>query len=150
MKVFVNQIRTYKKDHTISEVFLPNSNSRFCYALEDVGRAGAKVPKETCIPEGCYRLKIRFSDRFKKELVAISNMPDGSVNRHGKVFTGVLIHGGNKVTDTEGCPLYAYNYIADGTVQYRASDAFLEWVHKQDVLGNEVYLVISSTNEVLL
>lgn len=66
-----------------------------CWTLEDALRA-VKIPKETAIPEGRYRLRLTLSARFGRmlpEVVGVEN------------FTGIRIHAGNRHVDTEGCPL---------------------------------------------
>lgn len=67
----------------------------FAFTLEDKVRE-IKVWGETAIPTGTYSVFVRYSNRFKKELVAIKDVPN---------FDGVLIHGGNTDKDTHGCIL---------------------------------------------
>lgn len=66
-----------------------------CKTLEDPIRE-KKVWGDTAIPAGSYTVKIRFSNRFKKDLPAIYGV---------KGFDGVLIHGGNTKANTHGCIL---------------------------------------------
>lgn len=67
------------------------------YTLEDVVRApGVKVYGETAIPAGMYELQITMSNRFKKLLPLVLNVPG---------FEGIRIHAGNTAKDTEGCLL---------------------------------------------
>jgi Family of unknown function (DUF5675) len=68
-----------------------------CYTLEDPVRTeGVKVWGDTAIPQGTYPVKIRFSNRFQKELPGIEGAPG---------YQGLLIHGGNDKLDTHGCIL---------------------------------------------
>ena len=69
-----------------------------CYSLEDpVREPGAvKVWGDTAIPCGTYKVAIRFSQRFQKELPGIQDVPG---------FDGCLLHGGNTKADTHGCIL---------------------------------------------
>lgn len=72
----------------------------FCEVLEDTDRYlegdGIKVPKETAIPRGRYRVIVSMSNRFKRLMPEILDVPQ---------FTGIRFHGGNTEFDTEGCPL---------------------------------------------
>lgn len=53
-----------------------------------------KVYGETAIPHGSYEIKLTYSNRFKKILPELLNVPH---------FQGIRIHTGNKAEDTEGC-----------------------------------------------
>lgn len=65
------------------------------YTLEDVVRE-IKIPGETAIPEGRYNVRISYSNRFKRVLPELLDVPD---------FTGIRIHTGNLPQDTSGCIL---------------------------------------------
>lgn len=66
-----------------------------CYTLEDVVRE-EKIKGETAVPVGTYEIAITFSNKFKKYLPLLMNVPN---------FEGVRIHPGNRPEDTEGCIL---------------------------------------------
>ena len=53
-------------------------------------------PQHVCIPVGTYPLRVGFSNHFGRSMVHVDNVPDR---------VGILIHGGNHVTDSEGCVL---------------------------------------------
>lgn len=71
----------------------------FCYTLEDTVRAGAKIHGQTAIPAGRYEVKLTMSNRFKRIMPELIDVPG---------FKGVRLHGGNTNLDTEGCPLVAF------------------------------------------
>src|ERR1044072_3506132 len=71
-------------------------NGKFeCYTLEDVVRP-EKIKGETAIDAGTYRVIIDMSNRFKRLLPLLLDVPN---------FSGVRIHPGNTDRDTEGCIL---------------------------------------------
>jgi hypothetical protein len=70
----------------------------FSFSLEDKIR-NIKIAKETCIPEGLYKIEYTFSPRFKKYTLEIKNVFN---------FTGIRIHSGSFIEDTEGCLLLGY------------------------------------------
>jgi hypothetical protein len=55
-----------------------------------------KVYKETCIPYGKYKVVLSMSKRFGKVMPELLNV---------KGFTGIRMHSGNTIYDTEGCIL---------------------------------------------
>lgn len=77
------------------------------YVLEDTDRGlkqtdaisiiqAKKVHGKTAIPKGSYKVILSMSNRFKKIMPEVLNVPG---------FAGVRIHGGNTDADTLGCPL---------------------------------------------
>jgi hypothetical protein len=63
--------------------------------LEDPER-DIKIPGETCIPCGTYIVVIDYSERFKRRLPHLLDVPN---------FTGIRIHPGNSAINTSGCLL---------------------------------------------
>ena len=88
--------------HTIGTLYV--DGARFCDTLEDRVRdlAGGevKVPGETAIPEGTYRVIVNRSPKFGRDLPRLLDVPQ---------FEGVLIHRGNSAEDSAGCILVGEN-----------------------------------------
>lgn len=81
----------------------------FCFTLEDKDRGlrsshaltdiiNRKVKGQTAIPTGKYKVSVTMSNRFKRPMPLIHDVPG---------FEGVRLHGGNTHHNTEGCPLVA-------------------------------------------
>lgn len=74
------------------------------FTLEDVDRkletGGVKMPGQTAIPRGIYKITIDFSNRFQRDMLHILDVPQ---------FDGIRIHAGNTDVDTEGCILVGGN-----------------------------------------
>lgn len=92
MKITIK--RLHKTDNsTIGELSVDGKFE--CYTLEDKER-DVKIKGETAISKGTYKVGISLSNRFKKLLPILFNVPN---------FEGVRIHSGNSNHDTEGCIL---------------------------------------------
>ena len=81
-----------------------------CWTLEDVVREkqGQPVPSwkvkdRTAIPAGRYKVELTMSNRFKRVLPILLNVPG---------FDGIRIHAGNTAEDTSGCILVGNERLA--------------------------------------
>lgn len=121
------------KNSTIGELEV---NGVFeCYTIEDIVRPeGVKVPGQTAIPAGKYRIDVTYSQRFQKLMPILINVPN---------FTGVRIHAGNTARDTEGCIIVGKTSHIDYISQSRdAYDALFRKINQAMGRDEEVWLEI--------
>jgi hypothetical protein len=78
---------------TIGSLFVDNKWE--CWTLEDVVRE-KKIKHETAIPAGTYQVIINLSNRFKRKMPLLLNVPE---------FEGIRIHSGYTAGHTSGCIL---------------------------------------------
>lgn len=112
MEIMVNRIAS-DEEATLGE--LQFAGAVQCFTLEDQGRDGPKVPRETRIPAGRYRLKLRrhggFHERYAKRFADIHC---GMIELEAVPgFTDILIHCGNTEADTAGCLLVGQRHGLD-------------------------------------
>ena len=122
--------RLHKTDtSTIGELSI---NGLFeCYTLEDVERP-VKIKNETAIPKGTYKVIINQSNRFKRLLPLLIDVPG---------FEGVRIHSGNSNHDTEGCILVGRTRSKDFIGQSRK--AFEKLFKKMQAAKNITITILS-------
>ncbi len=98
MKLELKRI-ALKPTYTIGKLYI--DGEYFCDTCEDrVRPKGEKVPGETAIPAGSYKVIVNASPKFKRLLPRLLNVPG---------FDGVLIHRGNSDKDSSGCILVGEN-----------------------------------------
>ena len=96
MKIKVDRI--YKgESYTIGKMYL--NGEYFCDTLEDAIRP-VKIPNETSIPAGTYKVEVTYSPRFKRNLPLLVDVPN---------YTGIRIHNGSNKDHTSGCILVGFN-----------------------------------------
>ena len=96
MKIKVDRI--YKgESYTIGKMYL--NGEYFCDTLEDAIRP-VKIPNETAIPAGTYKVEVIYSPRFKRNLPLLVDVPN---------YTGIRIHNGSNKDHTSGCILVGFN-----------------------------------------
>lgn len=78
----------------------------FCNTIEDVVRARPgewkkelKVYAKTAIPYGRYPVLVTWSNKFKRLLTGVFDVPD---------FEGIRIHNGTSETSSAGCIIVSY------------------------------------------
>ena len=120
---------------TIGELYL--NEQFYCYTLEDTVRpAGVKVYGETAIPDGRYQVKVTYSNRFKKQMPLLLDVP---------MFKGIRIHTGNKPEDSHGCLLVGKTETTDFVGNSRSVySPLLERIQK-DTRSGPCYITVVNT-----
>lgn len=118
MNITLNRIAK-KAKYTIGKLYI--NNQYFCDTLEDTDRGltqsmteqqigSKKVYGETAIPTGTYRIIISYSNKFKKQMPLLLNVPG---------FAGIRIHSGNTEKDSLGCILVGKNKAVGKVLESR-------------------------------
>lgn len=109
----------FQNNYTIGKLLI--NGDYFCDVLEDKVRglssdmtaeqiAKIKVHSQTAIPIGTYKITLTYSNRFKKILPLLNDVPG---------FEGIRIHSGNTSADTEGCLLVGQNKVKGQVINSR-------------------------------
>ena len=127
MKIKVKRLHRSDKS-TIGELYI---NGKFeCYTLEDVER-DVKIDGKTAIPKGTYKVIINQSNRFKRLLPLLLDVPN---------YAGVRIHSGNVATQTDGCLLVGKTRSLDFVGSSR--EAFTKLFEKMLLEKKEITITI--------
>jgi hypothetical protein len=132
MELVLKRLRMTDKS-TIGMLVRADDNTQLCWTIEDVVRKGKKIPKVTAIPAGSYNVIVNMSNRFKRKMCLLENVPN---------FTGIRIHGGNTSAHTDGCILVAHKYINDDLIQGTAEKFITGLVSDALVRGEQVTLFV--------
>lgn len=106
-----------------------------CCTLEDEVRP-VKIYGHTAIPAGTYKVIITKSNRFKRLMPLLLDVPG---------FTGVRIHCGNTAEDTSGCILVGQRVDQEEGYLYKsrlAMNALQPKIQAALDAGQEVFLTI--------
>ena len=127
MKIQIKRLHK-TENSTIGEMTIDGKFE--CYTLEDKER-DVKIKSETAIPKGTYKVIINQSNRFKKLMPLVLNVPN---------FEGIRIHPGNSNHDTEGCILVGQTRSKDYISKSRKA---YEILFAKMKLAKEITLTIS-------
>ncbi len=116
---------------TLSRVSVDNAFQ--CYGLEDEARA-VKVPGETRIPAGQYRVTLRtwggFHERYSKDR-RFRTIHEGMLwVRDVPQFEDILIHCGNTHRDTAGCLLVGMGRDETSMTLSNSTQAYIDLYRK--------------------
>jgi hypothetical protein len=102
--------KIFNKTSTEGNLWIKQPNGTwkwFCNTIEDVVRAkpgewkkSLKVFAKTAIPYGLYPVAVTWSNKFKRLMVGVFNVPD---------FDGIRIHWGVSELSSAGCPIISYH-----------------------------------------
>jgi hypothetical protein len=137
MKLEINRKEFYP-DRCIGGFYI---DDRWCYyTLEDTDRkleeGGVKIAGKTAIPRGRYKVTISWSNRFKRLMPHILDVPQ---------FVGIRIHAGNTPENTEGCPLIGLQYEVGSHNILKSKLAFDDFFPKLEsgLLDGDVWIEVS-------
>lgn len=122
-------IRTHNSPYGVTGVLLADSGKFLCHTLELPYRSNER--DISSIPSASYIAKFHYSDTFQK-CVKISDVLDR---------TGILIHPGNTINDTQGCILVGSGWVDTFTLSEskRAMEDLLKYIEKK--YGNEHFFL---------
>ena len=119
MKIVLKRI-ALRDTYTIGKLYI--DDKYICDTVEDkvrdINKNGVfdngekKVYGETAIPYGTYEVKWTYSNRFKKYMPEILNVPN---------FSGIRIHSGNTAADSLGCIIVGENKAVGKVLNSRAT-----------------------------
>jgi hypothetical protein len=132
MKLTIKRNKSSAKS-TIGELLIDGKH--FSWTLEDVVRelpgvpvAQWKIKGKTAIPAGIYKVILSMSNRFKKIMPLVVNVPG---------FDGIRIHNGSYAEDTDGCILVGYDKSEDMVMKSRIAFGDLMQILQATVGKNE-------------
>lgn len=126
--------RTFGKLY-VGNVFCAHSLEDQVREVEGEPVESWKIKGETAIPRGRYKVTITPSNRFKRDLPLLHDVPG---------FTAIRIHPGNTEIDTEGCLLVGADRTATALLNSRL--AFVELMADiQDALNHDEEVWITVT-----
>src|SRR5574344_363129 len=131
MEIVIKRIAK-KEGDTIGHLSI--NDRRVCDTLEPHcidWQKERKVEGRTAIPEGRYRVEVRYSRRFERQLPFLLDVPH---------FEGIMIHQGNTPSNTKGCILVGHNTIRGLVLKSRqAMEKMMEQIRNAKRSGQEVW-----------
>lgn len=127
----------FTNESTIGQFYIGDQFECFC--LEDTVR-DHKVKGKTAIPSGTYEVIINFSNRFKRPMPLLLDVPG---------FSGIRIHCGNTAKDTDGCLLLGKEKQTNQVL--KSKEAFDEFFPKLEAglkVGKAFLTVVGGTSSV--
>lgn len=141
MELILNRIA--KKDtYTIGKLYI--NGTYLCDTLEDKDRGltkdmsvseiqKKKVYGETAIPTGKYQVIMSYSNKFKKVLPLVLNVPG---------YSGIRFHSGNTANDSLGCILVGQNKVVGKVINSRDTMNKLQKILTEACKKEKIYITI--------
>jgi hypothetical protein len=134
-------IRNYfndKRTFGTFEVFRGDELIFKCYTCEDTVRGDGdpdtvakwKVAKESAIPYGKYTCDFTYSNRFKRKMWLVENVPE---------FSGIRIHRGKNENWTEGCLLLGDSIANNYTLLDNSEETVIKFEKCMADYGNQKF-----------
>ena len=131
-----------RSSYTIGRLYI--DGKYFCDTIEDKDRGlnnkmsasdiqKVKVYGETAIPTGTYQVVITYSNRFKRNMPLLINVPG---------FAGIRIHTGNTAKDTDGCIIVGKNKVVGKVLESKDTYVKLFEVLTKLCSKSKVYITI--------
>jgi len=148
--LIVTSVRNiFNEDSTGGDVLV--NGEWFCYSQEDTARAsGVKIPKLTCIPPGNYKVAVRRSASFKRDVLCLYTEDDKvTIKKGGVKFTYVYQHSGNTAAHSSGCIITAFNRMNKGHITGTAEHGLFNTVKAAlDAGDNVVWQAVNDPDNV--
>jgi len=126
MKLYIER-RYHKNTYTIGRLYIDGK-----YVADTLEPPQKMVGG--CIPEGTYRVRMQYSNKFGKLMPWIQNVPHRSA---------ILIHAGNTVEDTKGCILVGHNtQVGKVLLSQRTLNPIIREIMKAEFNGTPVVITI--------
>jgi hypothetical protein len=130
-------------EYTIGSLYI--GSEYFCDTLEDKDRGltqsmsldeikHVKIPHETAIPTGEYKVIVNISPAKKRMLPRLLDVPG---------FSGILIHRGNTKNDSSGCILVGKNKVKGKVINStQCEKQLVEILTEAQEQGEEIRITI--------
>lgn len=133
-------LKLTRTDYTLLSTIgaLTLDGEHLCYTLEDRVREDERSVGEwklnavTAIPRGEYKVVKTWSNRFKRQMYLLLNVPG---------FSGIRIHAGNRAENTEGCLLVGVEKGKDVIYQSRKALSLVEKLFDQAITNKEEIII---------
>lgn len=132
---------------TIGDLVIPTFLHTF-FCLEDKDRnlyqktpltdiAHTKVMGKTAIPYGRYEVAMTWSERFKKIMPLLLDVPG---------FAGIRIHAGNTAEDTDGCLLVGMEALESSIIRSRDAINIVYPILSEACAREKVFITIKKVD----